>query len=237
DAGVGVYGAFDLGGVVIDYDLILSNGLDEDFSTTPGGGFRDSRNSFREDNNDSKMILGRIGVRPDLDFLDSSYLGLSFGFGRYDDRDQRDYRLFGFDWSLKKGDFELIGEYARFDLDRGTREKALGVPGGAEGFYLQLNFHFFPESWRGTTRFFTEESTFTLVFRVGTMDTDDVTEGIDRALRGDAYRDDPWRYTIGLNFRPVEKTVLKFEYQFWVESGGIDDADNDRFVCSLATYF
>ncbi len=237
DAGIGVYGAFDLGPVVIDYDIIISNGLDEDFSATVGGGFRDARNSLRQDNNDSKMILGRIGVRPDLEFLDSVYLGVSFAFGRYDDRDAQDYTLFGFDWALKKGPFELIGEYACFDFDRSPREVALGVPGGAEGFYVQLNFHFFPEAWRGANRFFTEESTFTLVFRVGTMDTDDSTRGIDRALRGDAFRDDPWRYTVGFNFRPIEKTVIKIEYQFWVETSGIDDADNDRFVVSFATYF
>ena len=130
----------------------------------------------------------------------------------------------------------MIGEYACFDLERGQGQIDGGVPGGADGFYIQLNFHFFPESWRGVSRFFTDESTFTAVFRFGTVDTDDSTLAIDRATRGDAYRDDRNRYTLGLNFRPIEKTVFKIEYQF-IDEDGFEDARNNRLVISFATYF
>lgn len=236
-AGIGVYGAWDMFGILFDYDIVLNNGLDEDFSTTAGGGFRGNRNSLRADNNDNKMVIGRLGIRPDLGFFDSVNLGLSFGFGKYDDLNEQDITMFAFDWTIKRGDFELIGEYALFDLDRSAREVALGAPSGGEGYYVQLNYHFFPESWRGTNRFFTAESTFTLVFRVGNVDTDDSADGIDRDTRGVAFRDDIMRYTVGLNFRPIEKSVLKIEYQFWTETSGIEDADNDRFVISFATYF
>ncbi len=237
DSGVGIYGAWDMFGVGFDYDIILSNGLDDDFSSTPGGAFRGSRNSLRVDNNDSKMIIGRFGIRPDFDFFDVTYFGLSFGWGKYDDENKQNMVMFGFDWTVKKGDFELIGEYALYDLERSPREVALGAPGGAEGFYAQVNYHFFPDSWRGINQFFTEESTFTLVFRIGNMDTDDSATGIDRNTRGDGFRDDTWRYTIGLNFRPIEKTVITVEYQFWDEVSGIPSAENDRFVISFATSF
>ncbi len=235
DSGFGIYGAWEMFGVGFDYDVILSNGLDDDFSTTLGGAFRGSRNSLRVDNNDSKMFIGRFGIRPEFEFLDVSYFGLSFGWGKYDDQNDQAMNMFAFDWTVKKGDFELIGEYALFNLDRSPREVALGAPSGAEGFYAQVNYHFFPESWRGATKFFTEESTFTFVVRVGNMDTDDSSTGIDRTTRGDGFRDDTWRYTVGLNFRPIEKTVIKIEYQFWLEPSGISDADNDRFVISFAT--
>ncbi|MCA9322856.1 MAG: hypothetical protein KDB53_19100, partial [Planctomycetes bacterium] len=221
----------------LDYDIVATNGLDDDFSGTRGGGFRDARNSFRADNNDSKSVIGRIGLQPRLGILDAAEFGFSFGFSQYDDNDDRCMDLFGFDWFLRKGPFELKGEYAVFDLERGPAEIASGIPGGAEGYYVELAFHFFPESWRNTSRFFTDESTFTLVARYGTIDTDDSARGIDRMSRGDAFRDDLQRLAVGLNFRPIEKTVIRFEYQFFFEDGGIADADNDRFVISFATYF
>lgn len=237
DAGVGAYGDFDLGFMGLDYDVILSNGLDDDFSSTPGGGFRGNRPSFREDNNDNKQILGRLGFTPHLELLDFTNFGLSLGHGKYDDAGKQTIEMAGVDWTLKKGPFELIGEYAVFNLERGPDEIAAGAPGGADGYYVQLNYHFFPESWRGSTAFFTEESTFTLALRYGSIDTDDSARAIDRMTRGDSYRDDLSRFTLGLNFRPVERTVVKVEYQFLEEPGGVASADNDRFVVSFATYF
>ncbi|MEZ6196141.1 MAG: hypothetical protein R3F20_10520 [Planctomycetota bacterium] len=238
DAGVGAYGAFDLGdAVTLDYDIVVVNGLDGDFSSTAGGGFRDARGSFREDVNDDKMIVGRLGVTPHLGFLDHASIGLSFGFGRYDEGDDRSMRMFALDWTFREGPFEFIGEYACVDLERGAAEVAAGVPGGASGYYLQLNYHFFVDSWVGTTPFFTEESTFTLVVRYGTIDTDDSALGIDRDSRGAGFRDDLRRVTFGINFRPVEKTVIKLEYQWFPEFDGIDEVGNDRIVLSVASYF
>jgi len=240
DAGVGLYGAFNLGNSFrLDYDFVLINGLDDDFSGTPGGGMRDSRNSFRSDNNDNKMFVGRVGLTPDFAFLDALNVGVSFGWGKYDASDTQAISMFGLDWTAKKGPFEFIGEWAMIDLERGAAQIAAGVPGGADGWYIQGNYHFFPESWRSASKFFGDESTFTLVARYGTMDTDDSATGIDRAAtaRGDAFRDDAQRFTLGLNFRPIEKTVFKIEYQWWFEADGIADADNDRFVMSFATFF
>ncbi|HGY90426.1 MAG TPA: hypothetical protein ENK43_04575 [Planctomycetes bacterium] len=237
EAGIGIYGAFDVADWVVDYDIVVTNGFDDDFSATPGGGFRGNRSSFREDNNDSKQILGRIGVHPSFAFLDAAEFGFSFGWGKYDDKDDQDIVMAAFDWFVKKGPFELKGEYVRFELERGPAERAAGAPDGAEGYYVELAFHFFPESWRGTSSFFTDESTFTLVARFGNIDTDTATQAIDRGARGDGFRDDLQRLTFGLNFRPIEKTVMRIEYQIFFEEDGIPDADNDRLVISFATYF
>lgn len=236
-AGIGAQGAFDLDPVVIDYDVVLTNGLDDDFSATPGGGLRDARSSFRRDSNDDLMITGRLGFTIDTGFLDAFNLGFSFANGEYDDDNRQDITMFGIDGTIRVGPFELLGEYAAANLERGPAQAAAGVPGGMDGWYVQLNYHFFPDTWRGTWRFFTEESTFTLVFRYGTTDTDDSALGIDRAARGDAFRDDLQHATFGVNFRPLEKTVFKIEYQWFFEKDGIDDAANDRLVFSIATYF
>jgi hypothetical protein len=236
EAGVGAFGGVQMGDVLFDYDVVVTNGLDQGFSTTPGGGMRDSRSSFRADNNDQKQIAGRVGVTPDVGFLDGLSFGASGLWGTYDDLGTQDVSMFGFDLFVKKGPFELLGEAVWANLDRTPTLATAGVPGGLDGWYLEGRFHFFPESWRGATSFFGDESTFTLVFRAEAVDTDDSATAIDFAARGDAFRDDARRYTIGLNFRPSERTVIKFEYQFIDEPGALS-AGNDRIVMSIATSF
>ena len=49
-------------------------------------------------------------------------------------------------------------------------------------------------------------------------------------------RDDVERYTVGLNFRPVERAVVTFEYPSLREPSGFE-VDNDRLVISFATSF
>ncbi len=236
EAGVGAYGGFSLGGVRMDYDVVASNGLDQGFSATAGGGLRDARSSFRRDNNDAKQITGRFGVSPDIAFLDGLSFGASGAFGRYDNAGDHDLSLFGFDLFVKKGPFEVLGEAVFGDLDRDAALVAAGAPGGLSGWYVEGRFHFFPDAWRGDGAWFGEESTFTLVFRAESVDTDDSATAIDFATRGRGMRDDVERYTIGFNFRPVEKTVVKIEYQFLREPGGFE-RDNDRLVLSCAVSF
>jgi hypothetical protein len=183
------------------------------------------------------MLIGRLGITPDLGFLDAANFGTSLATGKYDDAGQQWLTMWGFDWTVKQGPFELVGEYARAWLDRGAPEIAAGVPPGMEGWYIEGRLHFFPDGWRQALPIFTESSTFTLVARYGQADTDTSGTAVDFAARGDAYRDDRTRLTVGLNFRPVEKTVFKFEYQWFFEPAGIPDLDNNRLVVSFATYF
>lgn len=236
EAGVGFYGGAELGSVRVDYDVAVTNGLDENFSSMPGGGLRDQRSSLRKDNNDAKQVVGRLGVSPDFAFLDGLNVGVSGAFGRYDKRGKQDVSLVGFDVFVKKGPFELLGEAAWGDLERNPAQITAGAPGGLSGWYAEGRFHFFPEGWRGAGAWFGPESTFTFVLRAECVDTDDSATAIDFATRGKGMRDDVERYTIGLNFRPVEKTVVKFEYQFLTEPSGFS-VDNDRIVLSFATTF
>lgn len=236
DAGIGIYGAFNSEEVTVSYDVMLGNGLDDDFSSTPGGGFRGNRNSLRRDNNDNKQVIGRIGVQPYFDFADVTEFGFSFGYGMYDDASEHTILMLGFDWRIAVGPFEFLGEYAFIDLERDAAQIAAGAPGQASGYYLQVNWHFFPDSWRDGGAWTNDQSTFTLVTRFGMADTDDSGTGVDRGSRGAAFRDDLKRLTFGVNYRPVEGTVIKFEYQFLLEDG-VRGADNDRIVMSIATYF
>ncbi len=45
------------------------------------------------------------------------------------------------------------------------------------------------------------------------------------------------RLTLGLNFRPIETTVFKFDYQFNTEGGDLRGVTNDVFLFSIASYF
>lgn len=235
EAGIGASGAFHTDPVSIDYDIVVVNGLTDAISAT--NGMRNARGSFRADNNDSKMVIGRIGVTPAVPWFDALNAGFSLGHGHYDDEDRRNLTMFGFDATVKKRPFELVGEYAKANLSREDEEILAGIPGGMEGWYVEARFHFFPESWRGTARFFNDQSTFTLVTRWDDVDTDTGAKAVDFAARGDRYRDDRRRFTLGFNFRPIEKTVFKVEYQWFFEPSGIEDVDNNRFVASFATYF
>ena len=235
EAGIGAFGAFHWNWGSLDYDVVLVNGLTDAISAS--GGTRGARGSYREDNNDNKMVIGRLGLTVDVSFFDVVTLGASLAHGKYDDSGDHNLTMYGFDLTLKKGPFEVVGEFARLNISRGATERMAGIPGGMEGWYVEGRYHFFFDSWRGSSPFFTDQSTFTFVVRYGEADTDDSTTAADFASRGDGYRDDRQRLTLGLNFRPVEGTVIKFEYQWFFEPSGISDVDNNRFVASFATYF
>jgi hypothetical protein len=70
---------------------------------------------------------------------------------------------------------------------------------------------------------FLPESTFTLVGRWDHVD-------LDEARR--------YRVTAGLNFRPIEATVFKFDYQMnWGSGTAPQTTDDDAFLFSIASYF
>jgi len=216
------------GGWFFDYKVALVQGFGEEFTTN--GGARDARQSFREDNNNNKQWFGRFVFSPPVNFVDLLEFGGSVTYGKWNDgSDLADYG-WGVELHAKRGPFELTGEFMWIRIEQPSGADASN-PRRQTGWYVDLAYHFFPASWRGKHTLFTKESTFTLIVRVEQIDLNTNTTGT-------TFRDDLSRVTLGFNFRPVERTVMKISYA-WQDSEetGFDSGSANIFVISWATYF
>ena len=232
EAGAGFFGTLPpAGDWEISYEAYAVNGftgLDRDgtghFNNTKG--LRNGRSSLKVDNNNSGAGVGRIAISPFL----GSEIGASAHIGKYDEAGDLSLAVWAIDWIFKPGrfvealtPFELQGEFASAELERNTLARDADVPSELWGAYGQLNYHFMPDYLRDVLpSVFTEESTFTLVHRIDHVDID--SNRIERL-------------SYGLNFRPIEDTVFKFEYQFNLEDWSRRKVDNDTVALSVATYF
>jgi hypothetical protein len=248
ETGAGFYGTFYPTRLSkLDYELYVSQGFqgyDTDSAPviTASDGLRKARQRVAStaddglDNNNGKAVVGRLAFSPVLgvEVAGSGY------YGAYDPRSKRPLSIWAVDWTLQRGPFELIGEAAwayirdnhlNLDGTPATELNDLGnpvpLPRRMSGYYVQGNYHFMPASLRRwSPAFFTEASTFTAVLRWDDINTND--ERPDTARQ---------RLTFGLNFRPVEDTVFKVDYQFNYEDGKNNRIKNDGLVVSFATYF
>jgi hypothetical protein len=104
------------------------------------------------------------------------------------------------------------------------------------GYYVQGNYHFMPGFLtKFSQNWFGEGSTFTAVIRY-----DRVNTNLDNS-NGTGGFGNLEQISFGLNYRPVEDTVIKMSYQyqpmaFDPNSGG-SRIHNSAFVISAATYF
>lgn len=227
ESGAGIYGGFNptLGNyedLELGYELYVINGLDSDFTDTGLGG---ARGSLKTDNNNSKAVVGRLVVSPFL----GHELGLSGYWGRYNNSGD-DISGIGIDWLSTWGPLELVGEYAYFDVGEPTGGD---VANFFKGYYAQANYHFWPEFLNNTFlgRDF-EDPTLTLVTRYGWAKIDDDSDG---SGSGD---NEEKRFTLGLNYRPVESWVFKLEYQ-WnrTKNETLERGDSNGFIASVAMGF
>jgi len=243
EAGAGFYGTFYPTRLSkLDYELYVTQGFngyrtDGTPVITADAGLRDARQRVSTvddglDNNNGKAVVGRVAFSP--------VLGVEFGgsgyFGSYDPASKRPLSIWAADWTFQRGPFELIGEaawvYARDNnrnLDGTFAFDANGrpLPRRMDGYYVQGNYHFLPQFLRRwAPSYFTEASTFTGVVRWDNINTN--SELADTARQ---------RLTLGLNFRPIEDTVFKADYQFNFEDGKNNRIRNDGLVLSVATYF
>ncbi len=239
EPGAGFFGELEAGTWEIDYEIYVVNGFK---GLSKAGvtvidrtnGLRSARphgnqlgTSRSRDFNDNKAVVARISASP---FLGLEW-GLSAHTGKYDERGNNTLTVYAVDLTLNVGSiipgelasaFEIVGEWARADIGRDSLAMAAGVPDDFDGWYVELRFHFMPESWRKAIPGAGEDATFTLVYRYDALDLD----GAERSA-----------HTFGVNFRPREDTVFKFEYQLRGENGTLSEIDNDAFVASVATYF
>jgi hypothetical protein len=88
---------------------------------------------------------------------------------------------------------------------------------------VQFNYHF------GHGAFGFPNSTFTGVLRAEYLDLDGDTDG-----------DHQDRVSVGFNWRPIEQTAIKVDYQWnWSTPRGSETAQRptNRLLASVATYF
>lgn len=210
----------------INYQFYFINGLTDDLDDT---GTRNARGSFKTDTNNNKAIVGRIGLSP---FSDQE-IGISGYYGEYNDKGKN---IFGVDvdWDFSSGPWELIGEYAFFNLEKGFQKNnpAQTVPETLSGGYVQVNYHFWFDVLNSTFlgRNFSAP-TFTAIVRYGEARIDDDGD----PGTGD---NDESRLTIGFNYRPVEPFAFKIEYQLnQTDHEVLERGNNNGFVASVSAAF
>ena len=228
EAGYGFFGEFNptIGSyedLLINYEIYAVNGLDSGFSDTGLGG---AKNSLKTDNNNNKAVVGRLTLSPFL----GHEIGVSNYWGLYDNGNNEPIKGIGVDTFNTLGPLELITEYAYFDVNENPRGSE--VANYFQGAYAQMNYHFWFDFLNSTFlgRSF-DNPTFTLVGRYDWARIDDDGD------TGSGNNEED-RYTIGLNYRPMDSFVVKFEYQFNdTQNETLEAGDGDGFVTSVALGF
>ena len=204
EAGMGFFGTFFLGAAsLVGYEIYVVNGFNEKIIGDGTTRIRKGRGSQKSDNNDGKSLVGRVNFSPILG-LD---VGGSFHVGAYDDEGEDYLTIVSGDVDFVSGPIHLRGNFAFASID--------GAPENSDsqfGVYGQIGCHFL----RGSIPTF-PDSVFTGTLRFDFIDFED---------------SDETRYTLGLNWRPVEDTVLKLDYEMYDE-----DEDSDGLIFSVASYF
>jgi hypothetical protein len=216
--------------LAVNYQLFLVNGLTAVITDT---GLRDARGAFGSDNNNNKALVGRVELSPWPD----QALGVSGYFGAYD-KDSHNIHGFDVDWHAAYGPAELVGEWTWWDLQDGFQTTSAGattttaVPSDLRGGYVEARYHFWFDALNRTFlgRGF-DDPTFTLV---GRYDTAFIADDGDAGV-GDNVEE---RWTLGLNYRPVETWVLRLEYQNnRTKTEALERGNNDGFIASVAAAF
>ncbi len=223
ESGAGIFGTlYPSENSVLGYELYIVNGID---SAPAAGGIRSARPDLKSDANKAKSMVGRVSYSPFLG-LD---LGASLYTGRWDTPADSASSALGlsiaaFDWSYTRGALQFIGELANTGYD-----VTAGVKGTGLGGYGQLNYHF---GYGLIKR--NPESVFTASIRIGQIDFNEHA--------GNNKGQDQRRISLGLNFRPVERTAYKLSYLWNVKrdksaASYSVDAGFSQLRASVATYF
>ncbi len=218
ESGMGFFGSFAAGEEgALDYEFYFVNGFNADvIDGSDRLRVRNGRGSKKQDNNDNKAVVGRLGYSPVL----GTTFGVSAHSGAYDAAGDHRLTIAAFDAKTTRGAFELQGEAAMVsaDIDR------TALPNTAEsqrGAYVQANWHILHDQ-------LLPGSVVTLVARGDWIDYDTDRDG-----------DAEEGFTFGANFRPTEETVFRADYNWrWQTpvAGEKGDAQG-RFFFSFATYF
>ncbi len=225
EAGMGFYGAlYPSPDLRITYEAYGVNGFDDGIIRDPDGTRIPAGKGNLEDNNNRPSFVGRVTVSPNTAWE----VGASVHTGPYntwqieelDIDERRSLTLFVLDADVAWRRFELLAEYAQASIDVPTQSAIFAD--SQSGYYLQLNSHF-GRGWLAEM----PGSQFTGVVRYGLVDFDTDTDG-------DSHR----RLTLGVNFRPLEDSVFKLDYQRnWTRDAFENQGKGAALIFSVATYF
>ncbi|PJC47121.1 MAG: hypothetical protein CO035_07350 [Candidatus Omnitrophica bacterium CG_4_9_14_0_2_um_filter_42_8] len=248
ESGFGAFGEFNIGETLgwkllpdfyLNYESYIINGLDEDISDT---GMRNAKGSISSDANNNKAFVSRLGagLNRNLELGLSSYLGRYGRSGSATRNGKDNLAGLGADINFKAGAFELVGDFAYLDFEDGAlvdhdndnAADEVSAPKYMRGFYVEPRYHFWPKFLNNTFmgRGF-KDPKLTLVSRydwVSIGDDGDAGDGDNKERR----------FTLGLNYRPIESWVFKMEYQWNASTNEtLERGDKNGVMASMAMGF
>ena len=125
DTGIGGHGEFEIGDAEVTLEGYVINGLDHNNTYSPTKGTRNMRPNFKNDTNQGKALVGRIGIIPSIN--------AEFGVSTY--QGQYKQSLLAFDARYALGQLGVKGEYARY---------ADGYNNDANGYNVEGKFNVSP---------------------------------------------------------------------------------------------
>ena len=237
EVGAGVYGKSASGGVMLSYDVYLTNGIADavvgnDLGRTdiPSG---KSEEQFEEDNNGSPAISGRFAVRrPGLGEVGMSYYGgyyNSYLFEGVEVDERRWLGIAAFDFGASLGSAAIRGEvaYATIDVPEGMVE----VFGDRQwGGHVDI----VAPVWKPTLSGY-DNATVSLGLRLERVD---YNRGVFSST-GESIRDDVTALVPSISFRPTAGTVFRANYRYhWTHDFvGNPTVRTAGFQVGFATYF
>ena len=237
EVGAGVYGKSTSGGVMLSYDLYMTNGIGDavvgnDLGRTdiPSG---KSEEQFEEDNNGSPAISGRFALRrPGFGEVGLSYYGgyyNSYLFEGVEVDEKRWLGITALDFGASLGRLDVRGElvYATIDVPPGMAE----VFGDRQwGAYVDV----VAPVWKPTLSGY-DNATVNLGLRLEKVDYNRGTF----SSTGLSIRDDVTAVVPSVSFRPTPGTVFRANYRYHWAHDFVGNATvrTAGFQVGFATYF
>ena len=204
---------------LLSYEVYLVNGFTDRIFDGGLLRVREGRSAGDEENNTGKSLVGRLAFSPFLGLE----LGASTHRGPFDEAGNT-LRIAALDLTLQRGPFELLGEYGAVAVEWPGGAPPAGMDDNQRGYYVQSNVHF-GHGWL-------TPATSSVFTAVGRWDEVDFASGVDG--------DDVRRFTLGLNWRPVEAAAFKTDVQ-WNTATAPGSTRREftgrRFLLSMASYF
>jgi hypothetical protein len=237
EIGFGAHGRLFPRGLVVTYDVYLTNGLGDGVILNDAGRTRlasgKGEGLVSADNNGRPAVSGRLGFqRRNLGEVGLSYYGGTYNTFRVDGLDvddPRDVSLAALDFNTEISTVSLRGEVALAWID--VPDDLQEVFGDQQwGFHLDAVVPLFRPRIRGLAD--------PVLSAVGRVERVDFNWG-RFASTGDPIGDEIDAFTLGLSFRPVAGTVFKADYRHESirDLVGNPPAKRAGFQFGLATYF